>query len=145
MTINLDENKILLNQEVKDWREAIAKVAEPLLKEGNINENYISAMINTVENYGPYIVIAPHLALAHARPEEGVIKLGLSVVTLKQAVVFGNKENDPVKIIFCLAAPDSESHVGVIRDLIKLIDDSDKMDQLIKIKDKKQFIDLLIS
>lgn len=36
-------------------------------------------MIESVEEYGPYIVIGPHLALAHARPEDGSLKLGLSL------------------------------------------------------------------
>lgn len=56
-------------------------------------------MIRAVNDYGPYIVIGKHMALAHARPEDGVNKLGVSVATIEQPIDFGNPEMDPVKII----------------------------------------------
>ena len=39
-------------------------------------------MIRMIEEHGPYVVIAPGLALAHARPGPEVLADGLSVVTL---------------------------------------------------------------
>ena len=57
-------------------------------------------MINAVEELGPYIVIIPHIAIAHARPSDNVLKNGISLITLKEPVEFGNKDNDPVYYIF---------------------------------------------
>lgn len=96
----LSKKNIQLNAEVENWKEAIEVSAKPLLEQGAITENYVHAMIESVIKFGAYIVIGPGLALAHARPEEGANKLGLSVTTLKTPVNFGSKDNDPVKIIF---------------------------------------------
>lgn len=135
----LKDSNILLNQEVKDWKGVITKVALPLLKEEVIEQRYINAMIKAVEEFGPYIVVGKHLALAHARPEDGVNKLGLSVMTLKEPVNFGHPDNDPVKIVFCLAAVNSHSHIKVMKSLVELIDDTEKLDKLFVAKDVRAF------
>lgn len=139
----LRDSNILLKQECKDWKEAITKSAQILLTEEVIEERYINAMIKSVEEYGPYIVVGKHLALAHARPEDGVNKLGISVMTLKEPVNFGNPDNDPVKIVFCLAAVDSYSHLNVMKNLIELINDEEKLDQLITAQDVTMFNQVL--
>jgi len=79
----LRDQNILLQQEVSTWEESIIRVSEPLVKEQVIESRYIDAMINSVKEFGPYIVIGKHIALAHARPEDGVNKLGISVATTK--------------------------------------------------------------
>lgn len=135
----LMDSNILLNQEGEDWKEVIIKVARPLLNEEVIEGRYISAMIKAVEEFGPYIVVGKHLALAHARPEDGVNKLGLSVMTLKEPVNFGHPDNDPVKIVFCLAAVNSHSHIKVMKSLVELIDDTEKLDKLIAATDVRTF------
>ncbi|MGM0238248.1 BglG family transcription antiterminator [Enterococcus sp. AZ103] len=139
----LKDSHILLNQQVDDWQMAIQRVSEPLLKEKVIEENYVTAMIDSVKQYGPYIVIGKHLALAHARPEDGVNKLGVSVATLKEPIVFGNPDNDPVKIIFCLAAIDSYSHLNIMKNLIALINDEEKLDYLCQLDSVDAFKDTL--
>ncbi len=70
------------------WQEAIQEVSKPLLKKEIITKNYVRAMIENVEKYGPYIVIGPHLALAHARPEDGAKRLGLSLAIFVQSVTY---------------------------------------------------------
>jgi mannitol operon transcriptional antiterminator len=139
----LSDSHILLNKECKDWKEAITKTGQLLLAEEVIEDRYINAMIKSVEEYGPYIVVGKHLALAHARPEDGVNKLGISVMTLKEPVNFGNPDNDPVKIIFCLAAVDSYSHLNVMKNLIELINDEEKLDQLITAQNINMFKQVL--
>lgn len=135
----LKDSNILLNEEVKDWREAIRRVSIPLIKEDAIEKRYIDAMIHSVEEFGPYIVIGKHLALAHARPEDGSKKLGVSVATLKEPVAFGNEDNDPVKIIFCLSAIDSYSHLKIMRNLIDLINDEQKIEKLSECNEMEGF------
>lgn len=102
-------------------------------------------MIRAVNDYGPYIVIGKHMALAHARPEDGVNKLGVSVATIEQPIDFGNPEMDPVKIIFCLAAVDSYSHLNIMKELIELINNEEKLDRLIECTNIEDFKQLLFS
>lgn len=139
----LEAQHILIHKEVSDWQEAIKVVAEPLLKEEVITENYIDAMINTVKEYGPYIVIGEHIALAHARPTDGSKKLGLSVATLKNPVNFGHEDHDPVNIIFCLSAIDNYSHLNIMKNLIELIHDKDKLKRLAQAETVESFENIL--
>lgn len=135
----LKNSNILLNQACKDWKEAITKAADLLMEEEAIEASYITAMIKSVEEYGPYIVVGKHLALAHARPEDGVNKLGVSVMSLKDPVYFGNPDNDPVRLVFCLAAVDSYSHLNIMRNLIDLINDEEKVKRLIAAQNIETF------
>lgn len=126
----MGEGKIILQQSPENWEEAISAAAAPLLRQDYIEPRYITAMIDSVKAYGAYIVIAKGVALAHARSEDGVRKMGLSVMTLKDPVNFGNKENDPVEIIFCLAAPDASTHLDVMRAMVHVIDEAWKINVL---------------
>ena len=141
----LTDDDIILQQDCRDWRQAITTAAEPLLKKSFILPSYIQAMISSVEQYGPYIVIGKDLALAHARPEDGVNQLGLSVVTMREPVDFGNSDMGPVKIIFCLAAIDSFSHLNIMRSLIELINDEQKLTQLTTCQSVQEFKTILFN
>lgn len=134
----LDEY-ILLQESAESWQEAIHKVAQPLLKNKVIKETYIEAMINSVNEYGPYIVIGEGIALAHARPEEGVNELGISVMTLNPPVKFNHETNDPVSIVFCLAAVDNHAHLKMMSTIVKLINEEGKISQLAKMDSIDEF------
>jgi len=112
---------IKVKYNASDWIEAITVAGELLLEDNLITEKYIEAMINTVKEKGPYIVIAPGIAIAHARPEDGVNKIGMSLVTLKEPVKFGNKNNDPVEVLFAFGTIDSKSHIEAFRSLTELL------------------------
>lgn len=154
--INIDEREmrpliedIITNQKIslginaQNWHEAIEEASRPLLENKSIESSYIDAMEKSVDKFGPYIVIGPHIALAHARPEDGVNKLDVSVATLKHPIDFGNEVNDPVKIIFVLAAIDNYSHLNILKAIVNLINDQDKINRLCKCKDINEFKKIL--
>jgi len=78
----LTEKAIRLKARAVDWQEAVRMGGELLVNAGFAKPSYIEAMVETVKQLGPYSVIAPGIAMPHARPEAGVIKPGLSLVTL---------------------------------------------------------------
>src|SRR2546428_9854029 len=90
-------------------------------------------MIATVEQLGPYIVIAPGIALAHTRPSDAVLRPGLSWVTLAHPVRFGHKDNDPVTLVVGLAAPDISAHVQALATLAGLLEDRSRRDTLLRV------------
>lgn len=140
----LNEEDVMLQVTCQDWQDSIRQVAQPLVRKGAVEERYINAMIQSVEDYGPYIVIGKYLALAHARPEDGVNELGVSVLTLAEPIAFGHEDNDPVKIIFCLAAKDAYSHLNVMKHLIGLIHNQEKVATLTTLNDPQAFLALLL-
>ena len=95
-----------------------------------VEEHYGPAMIRTVEELGPYVAVAPGVAIPHARPEDGVLKVGISLAVLQNPVEFGSEENDPVDLLFGFASPDKDSHVDTIRDLVSFIQNAENLEAL---------------
>ncbi len=102
---------------VADWREAVRAACAPLVEQGAATATYPERCVAMVEEHGPYIVLAPGIALAHARPEDGVEALGVAVVTLAEPIAFGHDDNDPVDVVFAFGSPDARQHVGLLGSL----------------------------
>jgi len=139
----LTENTIDTQVKVNDWKEAIIYGGKILEEEGTIDRTYTNSMVESVEKFGPYIVIAPHIALAHASSKDGVHKIGMSLITLDKGINFGNKENDPVYTVICLAAIDHNSHLKALSELVEALKE-DRFNRLLRSSDKEgilQYID----
>ena len=119
----LPDGAIVTQAQAHDWREAVKIAGEALVVQGVTTSAYTDEMINTVEDLGPYIVVAPGFALAHARPSSSVLKTGISWVSLAHPVPFGNKANDPVRLVVGLAALDHESHLDLMASLAEVLAD----------------------
>ncbi len=137
----LKKPHIQVAQRVQDWRSALTVASAPLLKENVINDSYISAMIANVEYYGPYIVIAPYLALGHALPSDGVNSLGVSVLKLQEDVFF---EDRPVSVVIILAPVDKQSHLGIMKDIMDLFNDNTFVSQLADCDQPQRIYDLMV-
>lgn len=131
LTELITDDRVLLRRRVADWREAVRTVAQPLVDDGSVHASYVEAMIRSVQEYGPYMVLTPHLALAHARPDDGVRRQAMSVMTLAEPVEFGHPDNDPVDLVFCLAAVDSDSHLEALRSFVTIAGDRPHQQRLV--------------
>ena len=139
----MSEKLISLKMEmVKSPQEAIIESGKLLLKNGNIKDEYIDSMINSYKKNGAYIVIAPRIAMPHAREKDGVINAGFSILTLKEPIKFGNEENDPVDVIIGLASGNSEEHIEIIQKITKIFSNKEKLEVIFKTTDKKEVIKL---
>lgn len=122
----LPDEAFALDVEAKDWREAIRLSGARLEAAGFATPAYTEAMIETVEKMGPYIVIAPGLALAHSRPSQEVLETGLSWVRLSTPVEFGNPDNDPVSLVIGLAGRNEDEHIQVMSAIAGALSSADK-------------------
>ena len=109
---------------VPDWRAAIGAAGAALERSGSTAPGYTERMVGVIEEFGAYVVIAPGLALAHARPGPDVLTEGLSVVTLAEPVPFGHPHNDPVNVILGLAVTTGDEHVHFVAELANVFNDS---------------------
>ena len=130
LTELINESCIRAHLQIESWQAAVRTAGNLLLDAGCVEPRYVDRMVESVEENGPYIVIEQGIALAHARPEEGAKKVGLSVLTLDSPVEFGCEENDPVRLVLGLSAVNKDSHLDLCMDIAALIDDHDKMEQL---------------
>ncbi|EAD7836969.1 BglG family transcription antiterminator [Listeria monocytogenes] len=117
----LPQERIIFKESVTDWQEAIRVASKPLQQEGYISKNYQHAMIENIEKLGPYIVIAPGIALPHASVDDGAYRVGMSLLRLDQPVSFSSKAKDQVKLIIVLASIDSYTHINALSQLTNLI------------------------
>jgi PTS system ascorbate-specific IIA component len=120
----LPESAIVLGATAADWRAAVRLVGGALADSGAAKPGYADEMIRMIEEHGPYVVIAPGLALAHARPGPEVLADGLAVVTLATPVAFGHPHNDPVSVVLGLAIRHSDVHLASVADLANVFNDS---------------------
>ncbi len=128
----------------KDWRDAVHVAVQPLVDDGCVTPAYIDGIIENAETYGPYFVLAPDLALLHARPDQGVIERQLAVTISQEGVVF--REGDsPVRVLVTLAATDANSHIDVMRELAQMFSDPASIERLATASSADEVYDLFIS
>lgn len=120
---------IILRDEVESWEEAITVAAEPLLAKGNITEGYVEAMKKQYPTMSPYIVLRQKIAIPHAKPDEGVNAIGMSLLKLQKGLQFD--ENIKVHLIVVIAAVDKNQHFNALKQLLKLSGDQGEINNLI--------------
>lgn len=139
----LNKDTVLLNQTAADWKEVVRMGGNMLVNVKACEPKYVDAMIRFAEELGPYIVIGKGLALPHARPEEGVMDTCFSLLTLKEPVEFGNEYNDPVYVVFCMAAKDSHEHIEALRQICDLCGEEENFEKIKHAQSLKDIQDLL--
>ena len=117
------KSSILTNVKAIDWKDAIRQAASPLVSEGRIEARYVDAIIESALKNGPYFVLVPHIALPHARPEEGALSDAIGISVLEKPVEFGSESNDPVKYLFTLSATSNDNHLDALAQLASLFED----------------------
>lgn len=90
------------DKEITDWREAIAESCLVLIDKEIIDETYVEEIIHCVEKYGPYIVIAPQVAMPHSSEKsDGVFGTAISFTKLKQPIRFESEGENEEKTLVC--------------------------------------------
>jgi PTS system ascorbate-specific IIA component len=100
-------------------------------------------MVNTARQLGPYFVVSPGIAVAHALPSEGVITPALALVTLEPPIPFGNEENDPVRLLIAIAAVDASQHVDALKDVADVLADPVKRQNLMQAANRQEVFNIL--
>jgi mannitol/fructose-specific phosphotransferase system IIA component (Ntr-type) len=128
----LTSENVQFKEEVRNWEDAIRIGSEPLLKDHSIEVEYVDTMIENVKSFGPYIVLLPKFAMPHARPENGVNSLGLSLLILEKGVQFDGGKF--ANIFLVLAAPDEASHLNLLSELSSVLASQEKVESLASAK-----------
>jgi PTS system ascorbate-specific IIA component len=122
----LTQECIELDVVASTWQDAIRAAGDILTRARIAGSAYTESMIENVENNGPYIVVAPGFAFAHARSSPAVYRTGMSWVRLGEPIAFGHNANDPVGLVVALAATDAGEHRAAMADLAKLLANPEK-------------------
>ncbi|WP_373778563.1 PTS sugar transporter subunit IIA [Glaesserella sp.] len=120
----IDNKSIRLNQSADNWQAAIKIAIDPLIESGAVEPRYYDTIIKCINDMGPYIILAPGLAMPHARPEDGVKRTAFALVTLEKPVIFDG-EDEPVDVLVALAGSDSDQHMQGLMEITQVLDDPD--------------------
>jgi PTS system ascorbate-specific IIA component len=126
----LPDAAVDLGAHASDWRGVVRVVGDALQRARLARPSYTQRMIDVIDEYGAYVVIAPGLALVHARPGPDVLADGMSVVTLAEPVAFGHPHNDPVRVAIGLAVRAADEHVTSVAVLANVFNDPRSIERL---------------
>jgi PTS system ascorbate-specific IIA component len=130
----VEKQRIVFADRFDSWEDAIRTAAGPLLKEKAIEVSYVDAMINCIKEYGPYVVIAPDIAIPHARSEFGVNKTAISFMKVEEPVSFGDSTEYDARLIFILAAEGNNSHLELLAQMVTVLSDEETVQMLLSSK-----------
>lgn len=139
----LSEDNVSFHYPAETWEDVIRHGGQLMVDAGFTEPTYTEAMIDVVRDMGPYIVLAPGLAMPHARPEMGAKQVGTALVTLEKPIDFGSPENDPVSVAVFLCAPNKEEHIQLLTDIATLFEDEEFFDAAVNfesIEDVQAFL-----
>jgi len=135
--------RVALNVRARDWEDAVRLAGAVLERAGDIRPAYTEAMVRTVREIGPYIVVTPGVALPHARPEEGALRTAIGLVRLARPVSFGSEANDPVDLVFPFGTPDRGEHIDVLAALSRVLSDPGRVAALRQAETEEDILAIL--
>lgn len=138
--MDIDESLVRLDVRAEDPEHAIRMAGELLVGAGRARPEYVEAMVDAYRKLGPYIVLAPQIAMPHARPENGALKEGIAVVRLAEPMAFGHPDNDPVRVVIPLIGVDADAHIAVLRKLAGVLMDADAVRTLLESDDATEIV-----
>ena len=115
-----------------DWERAIYTTALPLIRRGSISEKYVTCIIDRLMEAGPYMFVTKDLVLAHARPQDGVRHLDIAIGISTDGILFESGKR--ARIVFCLVVEDQQKHIGILKDIRKVLSKETQIDELVKIE-----------
>lgn len=130
----LKQENVQICDTADNWREAIKISVLPLEKSGYVESCYKDGIIENIEKLGPYIIIADHIALPHARPEQGAIETQIGITLFRKDIEFEGREAK-AKLFVTLAAKDSNSHLDALVQISELLSDEETVDKILESPD----------
>ena len=131
----LVEKKLTSYQEGFDnWKDAVVANGEVLKSQGYIEDEYVDAVIACIEKYGPYIVIAPNIAMPHSTEgAPGVLQTGIGFMKVDNPVHFDPEDPEKdARLFFMLASNDSEAHLNNMMQLADMLSNDDLVADLLE-------------
>ena len=140
----LQKENVRIFEKAADWKDAVRRSVLPLEKGGYVTPDYKEGVITNVEQMGPYICLAPHVALPHARPEQGAVKTQRAVTLFREEVEFNGFDRDDAKanLFVTLAASDNNSHLDVLMEISEILQDDEKMEKILQAADEDELYNL---
>ena len=125
-----------------DWKTAIEASCKPLIDQNCIEHEYVDSIISCIEEYGPYIVLLPKIAVPHSSSKKDSVKQTcISFMKVEEPVVFDvNGDRKEANVFITIAAADNEIHMSLIAELADLLNDPERVEKLLSVKNDEDLL-----
>jgi PTS system ascorbate-specific IIA component len=139
----IGDNIVISNEQNLTVDAALSLTCSKLIEQGKVEASYLEAIKTKHKEIGAYYVLAPKIAMPHARPEDGVNQAALQITVFKNGVDLESEDNGDVYFSVTLAALDSDSHIQTIVALSELFQNDEDIDAIITAKDESAIAEIL--
>lgn len=139
----IEKKRYSFHKGFEKWEDAVEAACKPLIEEGVIEEEYVSSIVSSIKNFGPYIVIAPNICIPHAQEGKGVNETAICFMRTEEPVHFSDDPEHDARLFFVLASTDNERHMQNLVNMVGLIEDEgvvEKMINSISVEDLKALV-----
>lgn len=118
-----------------DWQEAMRKACEPLIADGTVEESYADDIIESVKKNGPYIVLAPGVAMPHSMVNAGGVNgTAVSFMKCERPVFFSEDDEEKYGTVFLtVCAVDTDSHLKNMKQVFSMLTDENLLADLMQV------------
>lgn len=142
--LRFGESLVRRGAQAETWRDAVKTAGDLLVTAGCARRSYPDKLIGVIEKYGPYMVIAPNLALVHAQPGPETLERGLAAVTFPDGVNFGHAHYDPVGLVIAITTTNAAEHLDVVAGIATALDGDEKLvSSAVRAKSDEALVELL--
>lgn len=127
----VENNRYCFYDGFDNWEDAIKASVTPLINEGIATEEYSQAIIDSVNNNGPYIVIAPNICIPHAQEGKGVNSTAISFMKTNKPVKFSDSDEHNAQLFFVLASTDNSKHLNNLAELVEFLGNEENVEKLL--------------
>jgi len=140
----LDKKSISLEAAPKSKSEALDLAVDLMAESGKIKDKEAYKKLVYAREEESTTGVGEGIAIPHGKGD-CVDKPGLAAMVIKDGVDFEALDDEPVNILFLIAAPDTEDnvHLDVLSKLSMMLMDEDFRNSLINAKDVDEFIDIV--
>ena len=131
---------ILIKDCVADWKEAINESVQLLEDSGAVPSDYKEKVIQSIEELGPYIFIAPEIAIPHVQ-YFGKTDVGISLLKVNETVSYD--ADHEARLFFAFSAKDSKSHMELIQELAIFLSDEKNVNAILKLETEHEIYDFI--
>lgn len=140
----LDKKSISLDASPKSKKEAIDMSVELMAAAGKVNDMEAFKKLVYAREEECTTGVGEGVATPHGKGD-CVDKPGLAAMVIKDGVDYESLDDEPVNILFLIAAPDTEDnvHLDVLSKLSMMLMDEDFRDKLINAKSEDEFLSII--
>ena len=145
----LDEANVLLDADVETAEDCIRRAGDMFEKNGYVKAGYADAVVAREEEY-PTGLPGKGINIAIPHTNNKLVNApAVGVIIPKKPVTFsmmGMKENKlECEVILPLVVKDSRQQIGMLKQMMKIIQDGELLKKLRDSRDKKEIMELLSS